>query len=222
MPSAIISFSDNRTDVDRLIEIHTSIGGSGRGRRWNLEVLHKAAIVLTCSIWEAFVEDLIKEAVNHIAQQLTNPDDLPKHLKQQIAKKIRADQNELSPWSLAGAGWQNVLRSNATQLVGAVAGRLNTPKSPQIKELFDKSLGIADVTASWRRRRMTPSQAATKLDGFITLRGAIAHRGQGASAVTKIQADDFISLVSELVRFTDGTVRDHVQSVTGQPMPLVP
>jgi hypothetical protein len=88
MPSAIVSFSDNRTDVDRLIEIHKSIGGSGRGRRWNLEVLHKAAIVLTCSIWEAFVEDLINEAVGHIAQHLSTPDKLPKHLKQQIAKQI--------------------------------------------------------------------------------------------------------------------------------------
>jgi hypothetical protein len=220
MPSAIVSFSDNRMDVDRLIEIHTSIGGSGRGRRWNLEVLHKAAIVLTCSIWEAFVEDLIDEAASHIARHVQNPDNLPKHLKQQIARKIRADQNELSPWSLAGAGWQNVLRSNAKQLIGAVAGKLNTPKSPQLTELFDKSLGMADVTASWRRRRMTPAQAASKLDAFITLRGAIAHRGQGASAVTKVQADDFITLVSELVTLTDGAVRDHVQSVTGQPMPL--
>jgi hypothetical protein len=148
MPSAIVSFSDNRMDVDRLIEIHASIGGSGRGRRWNLEVLHKAAIVLTCSIWEAFVEDLVVEAASHMARHLQNPDDLPTHLRQQIARRIRADQNELSPWSLAGAGWQSVLRSNATQLIGAVAGKLNTPKSPQLRELFDKSLGIADITAS--------------------------------------------------------------------------
>jgi alpha-beta hydrolase superfamily lysophospholipase len=68
---------------------------------------------------------------------------------------------------------------------------------------------------------MTPAQAAAKLDAFITLRGAIAHRGQGASAVTKVHADDFINLVSELVTLTDDAVRNHVQSVAGQPMPLV-
>lgn len=220
MPSAIISFSDNRADVDRLLEIHQSIGGSAPGRRWGLEVLHKAAVVLTCSIWEAFVEDLIQEAVAHLAQHLNAPDRLPNHLKQQISKQIKADPHDLSPWRLAGSGWQQVIRANAVAVVSAATGRLNTPKSPQLKELFERSLGITDITSTWKRRKLSVAQATAKLDGFITLRGAIAHRGQAASSVTKVQAEEFISLVTELVRFTDDAVRAHVKALTGIEMPL--
>jgi len=177
---------------------------------------------LTCSIWEAFIEDLINEAIDHIANHLTTPDKLPKHLKQQIARKIKEDLNELSPWELAGTGWQKVLRSNAIALVAATTGRLNTPKSPQLKDLFSRTLGISDITLYWKRRRLSPVLAATKLDAFIALRGAIAHRGQAANTVTKVHADDFISLVTELVRFTDDAVRTHVLSITGTAMPVVP
>lgn len=144
MPSAIISFSDNRSDVDDLIKIHRSIGGSGPGRRWNLGVLHKAAIVLTCSIWEAFVEDLIIEAVGHIAQHLTPPDKLPKHLKQQIAKRIKADVNQLSPWDLAGSGWQDVIRRNAFNLVGTATG------PPEHAEIAAAKRAIRQLTGHHR------------------------------------------------------------------------
>lgn len=218
MVSALASFNQNKSDVDRLMEIHATIGGEGPGRKWNVEVLHKAAIVLTCAVWEAFAEDLILEAIEHIAKHLASPDKLPIHLKKQIAKQIKSDLHDLSPWQLAGNGWQGVVRDNATTLVGAVAGRLNTPKSEQLKDLYKRSLGMPDITSSWIRRKLTPEQACKRLDEFITLRGAIAHRGQDANSVTKAKAEGFLALVSELVGFTDQAVRAHAYSLTGKRM----
>jgi hypothetical protein len=66
MPStARATFEANRQDVDRLMQLHTTEGGDEPGRRVGLEVLNKSAIVLLCAIWEAYVEDLATEVIDH-------------------------------------------------------------------------------------------------------------------------------------------------------------
>lgn len=221
MQSAIESFLQNRKDVDRLLEIHQDIGGPARGRKWGVEVLNKAAVVLTCAIWEAFIEDLVAEGIEHLATQLKDPQKLPKAVRQVIAKAIKEDKNELSPWTLADKGWQVVLKKNAATIVSATAGKLNTPKSAQIKGMYSKTLGIDDVTALWTRPKLKAADAATRLDEFITLRGAIAHRGQAASSVTKQKAVEFLALVANLVELTDAGARAHLKALTGYDMPRI-
>lgn len=39
--------------------------GTARGRRFDLEVLNKSAIVLITSYWEAYCEDIAAEALDH-------------------------------------------------------------------------------------------------------------------------------------------------------------
>ena len=41
-----------------MIEIHVLLGGSGQGRKYQLEVLNKSAVVLITAIWEAYCEDI--------------------------------------------------------------------------------------------------------------------------------------------------------------------
>lgn len=55
--NAILAFDESRKDIDRLLEIHQRLGGKGKGRRHQLEVLNKSAIVLISAIWEAYCED---------------------------------------------------------------------------------------------------------------------------------------------------------------------
>lgn len=75
-------------DVERLMELHAQIGGEDPGRRVGLEVLNKSAIVLMCAIWEACVEDLVTEVVEHYITELKNPKKLPKQLREQVAKEL--------------------------------------------------------------------------------------------------------------------------------------
>jgi hypothetical protein len=50
MPSkAKVALDENLGDVERLLELHQEKGGGARGRRYGLEVLNKAAIVLITS-----------------------------------------------------------------------------------------------------------------------------------------------------------------------------
>jgi hypothetical protein len=93
--------------VQRLIDIHKTIGGTGPGRRRNLESLNKSAIVLTCAFWEAFVEDLASESLRHLAEHAESPSMLPLDLRKSVVKAILRNQknkNELAPWDLAGDG----------------------------------------------------------------------------------------------------------------------
>lgn len=67
MPSkARTSLAENLNDIDKLLELHASEGGAARGRRYDLEVLNKSAIVLISSYWEAYCEDLAEETLEHI------------------------------------------------------------------------------------------------------------------------------------------------------------
>ena len=62
---------------------------------------------------------------------------------------------------------------------------------------------------------MTVRRARAKLDKYVTLRGAIAHRGTAAASVTKFQVTDYFDFIKRLAAKTGGAVNSHVASVTG-------
>ena len=63
---------------------------------------------------------------------------------------------------------------------------------------------------------MTPQKAAEKLNKFIELHGAIAHRGAFAEPVAKVQVTDYFDLVKRLADGTDNQVISHVTKVSGK------
>ena len=59
MPSkARAAFDKNAADIEKLLSLQEQQGGTSRGRRYNLEVLNKSAIVLITAFWEAYCEEL--------------------------------------------------------------------------------------------------------------------------------------------------------------------
>lgn len=78
---ALILLKENIREIDRLMEIHTTEGGGGPGRKHRLEVVNKAAVVLTTAFWEAFCEDAASEATDHVLAHITSPNDLPEYLR---------------------------------------------------------------------------------------------------------------------------------------------
>lgn len=212
------AFDQNIKDVERLLEIHSDVGGDVQGRRFGLEVLNKSAIVLITAIWEAYCEDLAAEALNHLVANVAAGSQLPKELKKKIAADIKTDQNELAMWDLADAGWKARATARLASLMAERNRRLNTPKSDQIDELFTVAIGLSSVSSAWRWKKMSVAQARTKLDSFVELRGAIAHRGATASSVKKVQVTGYLKHVKRLVGKTGGKVNTHVKSSTGTPL----
>lgn len=216
MPSkARQAFDRSAGDVERLLEIHEDLGGDARGRRYRLEVLNKSAIVLITAIWEAYCEDIAAEALDHLVNHVPNASALPKELKKRIAKEIKSDLNEIAMWDLADAGWKTKVKARLAALTEERNRKLNTPKSDSIDELFREAIGLPTVSDAWSWTRMTPDTAKKKLDEYVTLRGAIAHRGKGARSCKKAQVEDYFDHVKRLVAKTGGKVNRFVHGVTG-------
>lgn len=177
MPSsASARFEENCHDVERLLKIHKDLTGDARGRKWNVEVLNKSAIVLTCAFWEAYIEDVVDEALGFLTSNVTDAGKLPVDIRKVVAKAVKDDKNELSPWSLAGDGWRAVLGANLAKAKAKYLGNWNSPKTVNVRSLFSDALGLADLPAEWKRAYLTAAESARRLDEFVALRGAIAHR----------------------------------------------
>jgi len=64
MPShALTGLTDRLTDIDQLARAHAAVGGSQRGRRWDVQALNRAQLVLLCAHFEGYLEDLMAEAI---------------------------------------------------------------------------------------------------------------------------------------------------------------
>lgn len=207
------AFEKNCEEIDRLLEIHGDITPEGRGRKWKVEALHKSAIVLLTAFWEAFCEDLAAEGLRHLVEH-GNAENLPKHLRRLVANELKEDQDQLAIWQLADEGWRTVLTKRLAQMQEKRNRALNTPKTAKINELFTNALGVQDVAQSWSWRNMTAERAQSKLDGFITLRGDVAHRGSSSKSVTKKSVKDYRSHAKQLVERTEQRVAEALLDAT--------
>jgi len=220
MPSkARKAFDKNASDIKKLLELHEKQGGSSRGRRYGLAVLNKSAIVLITSFWEAYCEDIAAEGLEHIVKHAKDASVLPKELKKQIAKELNEDVHDLSVWRLSDDGWREVLKSRLDKLREERNRYLNTPKSTNIDDLFFKALGISKISQTWKwATKMNASRARVKLDKYVRLRGAIAHRGAALESVKKADVTDYFEFIKRLAAKTGGKVNSHVKDLTGKPL----
>lgn len=220
MPSkAWQSFEKNATDIERLLELHAQVGGNAPGRRYNLEVLNKSAIVLITAFWEAYCEDVAAEGLAHIVKHAKSAEVLPLELRKQIAKDLKGDQNEIGVWKIADDGWRQHLTDRFSELKDQRDRRLNTPKTANIDQLFRSAVGIKNISGVWHRpRRMSVKRAREKLDKYVELRGSIAHRGRSGTSVKKAQVVDYFDFVRSIASKTGGAVNKHVKAVTGRPL----
>jgi len=216
------AFRDNSKDVERLLKIarHNADGPDTD------QAVNKAAIVLITAFWEAYCEDIAAEGLEHVVVHANDFEQLPKKLRQDLARELKEDKNELAVWDLAGDGWRDALTARLEAYTKSRNRLFNTPKPSQIDELFEKALGIPRMSDAWKVRRprhspeelMTADEARTQLTEFVELRGAIAHRGYADADVQHIQVRDYFELVGRIVGVTGGRVNTQVENVTGVPL----
>ena len=210
MATPFKNLRDNMKDVIRLLEIHERIGGQQRGRRYGMEVLNKSAVVLACANWESFIEDVAKQAMNHVIDNADNWKRLPKLVTQEIAKRLKNDKHELSVWNLAGLGWKKVVRDYRDQVIREELRPFNTPRTSNIDKLFEKLLGIADIRKSWCWQKMSRRKASEYLDEFVRRRGTIAHKGSLDQSVTKAYVEQRVLFLLRLAVKTSNSLWEEV------------
>jgi len=174
---------------------------SGRASRQS-EVLKRAAVILSVTAWESFIEDSLRDRASAAINTAARPMDL-----QSLFNSVAHDWLERTPkppgladWT--GDGWKTLLRNKLESDILT----LNTPNSQHVRVLSKRYLG-EDITTRWRWEGTTPAQAARRLDSLMRLRGDVAHHGREAfkraAAITRKQAVQAISLVERLVESTE-------------------
>lgn len=214
--TALENFAEHEKEVDRLIEIHGLIAGTGPGYKANVQVLHKAAFVMLTAFWEGYCEDLAEEGLEHLLAHSADASSLPKDLKKLIAKELKDDPDQIAVWSLSDAGWRAVIRTRMTRMTEERNRRLNTPKTKQINELFASTLGMSSLSKHWTWQGMPHERAAERLDEYVSLRGAIAHRGDvDDQDLRKGHVQKYRKHVAGLARTTHSAVAEFVEAATG-------
>jgi hypothetical protein len=209
-------FDRNCADIERLLDLDASITGDP-ARRHQRSVLNRSAIVLLCAFWEAYCEDVVADGVEHLLVHASDHTALPKFLQKQLASELKSDTHELAVWRLAGDGWRQELTKRTAALQDARNRRLNTPKTTQVVELFRDGIGLEDISKHWVWQDMKTVDVPGQLDTFVTLRGAIAHRGR-VSGVKREHVIEWLSFIRKLVTLTGAAVNVHVRDVTGHAM----
>ena len=202
---------DKGEDIDYFVSLHESETGTERGRRYGVEPLNRAMIVFICASWDAYCNDVIRDAAEILSERLDRPNDLPKPLAKAFANWVKSQKHDLKVFDLVGDGWRKLYRDFVDEKLEG----FNTPKPSKLIDLFNKTLDIEDVTANWRWQKCNVEKARTRLDRFVTLRGEIAHRMRADAKVGKKDGRTFHNHVGLLAGKTDATVREHLITVTG-------
>lgn len=213
-PTARERFDTGLKDVRRLLEIHEKMGGTNPGKRHGLEPLNQSAIVLLTAVWEGFVEDLAREALERLIDGIADPQGLPERLKKKVAEELKEEKHELAIWRLAGDDWKELLRCRLPDYAKQRALNLNTPDACRVQTLFARTLGLENITDAWHWQKMSRDQAQEKLDDLIKLRGDIAHGGDPKGPVHKNRVEGFIKHLCKLVEKSESCVDEYVRGAT--------
>jgi len=206
------AFNENIREVDRLWKIHKQITTKGPGRKYDVQILHKSAIVLLVACWEAFVEDLAEQALTEMINGAKDHSVFPRS----VLERVASTNSGMASWKLAGDGWKRVLRGNLEGVLKSTTGKLNTPRTAQTNDLFKKTIGLENISKSWYWPGRSISQAEGALDLLVTLRGSIAHRVTTASSVTLKHVKDSRGLINRIAVKSHNRTCDYLKERIGK------
>lgn len=227
MPSVItwahVSFNQNWKTVGNLLSL-TERRSSDRRTHEQRAAINQAGLLFCVTAWEAYIEDLAREASDFVAGNLETFQDLPKNVRSTMVKSIiphdypsKPNGNSSSgfyPADLADDRWRDVYRKlvhRATE-----GSNFNTPNSRNTQQLFLTWLGL-DVTKSWSWQNFASPAAANRLDEMIRLRGSIIHTGDKPDGINRAWIRFYGETnVKRLVAATDQAVLDHVNRMCGK------
>lgn len=204
MPSnAFGEYLDNLRDVHRLVLLHASLNGSGRGRR-GLGHLTRGGILLLCAAWERYTESVIVESATYLQQHLPNRVSMPVNVAQKILNHANSNNNAWTATQANGPTWGVIYLDYIRRQTDA----LNTPKYENLKNLFHNCIGVPDVATLWS----SPSQEITD---FVALRGEVAHRGSSSTYVTIATLKVLEPSIKTFATETDNEVARHLKALSG-------
>ena len=203
MPSkAYGKFQKNLETVQRLNESFDTLrearNSKGRGA---FDHITRSAVVFLVSAFEVYCEDVLCEGVDLSIKFAGDAVNLPHSVKKNINAYVRNENNHVPPIGLCDEGWRQIY----TNIVRVQAGHLNSPKVKNLKELFDKHLGISNTAVD-----TVPN--INQLDGIIEFRGEIVHQVKTTTYVHIEDVTKHLNTINEIVIGIDMLIREHIKN----------
>ena len=143
------------------------------------EVLKRAALIMTLTAWETYIEAW---------------------LKNQIAKKLTALKGSFASACGSIKGIQKKFTESLNQL--------NNPNSHKVRQLSQEFLQL-DITEHWLWNNFDKPAVCTQLNKYLALRGEVVHQGRNNAdpkvphLVKRDEVEKAIKFFKELVKVTD-------------------
>lgn len=208
--AARVAFHDNSDDIRSLWSLYQAAKNSRAVQR-HIGPANKGTYLLIAALWETYCEDVLLETTTELVAGVREPESLPAAVRRAIARDLKEDRHEFSPWQLAGDGWRDVAERRARRLCEEIV--FNSPKPDNVDELFRRTLGIANVTQCWTTERVADPRTALK--EHLERRGELAHRA-ASTEITKQQVSGFYQLVRDLTQSMDAHLGAFLFTVTGE------
>lgn len=198
------TFDASVSDVREILDVYDRRPKrSDSWRHVDGEALLRAAVILTATAWETFIEDTLTGEFAERIDAARDPQEVASTFNYCAQRWLEGKPQSptLADWT--GDGWKAKLRLQCEAEVGGISN----PSAKRTREAFERFLNHKNVTASWRWRGVSPQRACKMLDDLLEHRGALAHRGrpmfQKRSSVTRRDAQRYLDLVCQLVRCTE-------------------
>ncbi len=94
-------------------------------------------------------------------------------------------------------------------------GRFNTPSAPNVANLLNRCLGLANVRTFWTWRNCGPMQAEALLNDALELRHEIAHGVHPRPVIHNSYSKRLAGFIRHIARSTDDAVRRHLTNTLG-------
>jgi len=193
--------------VKQLLDI-----SSKQEKKSDAEVVQYSAVVFLIAIWQDFLTYLIEDAFNNMVEHSTDPFQIPSKVLTLASKDLRENKNELLVWKLAGSGWKDVLSKYFKNSIES----FNTPSYNRIDILFERSIGIKDISKNWKWHGMTSEKSKIKLDQLLSIRHEISHKGRTKYLIDKKRLEEYIHFIHRLAVCTNNSVAVYFKKTTGE------
>jgi hypothetical protein len=201
--------------VDALAGIHKAISGGGVGRpKQDLEVLNRSMLILAVGMWEAYFEDVVRDASEFMVKAARKPDDLPESLRRKVACQvrdiIRTDSEVLRVYELCGDGY----KAKCREWIGRALEQFNTPDCEGVEQMLLDVLGMrVDLKkVTWQGMK----SAGDRLDEVLQRRHEIAHKGRANAAQWKMTVSNDRTFLESLAKQLDRMIADYVEKRCGK------
>ena len=216
---ARFKFDRNLKDVEKLLDMYEASEQlfriDGKEIPEGYDIALKSSLVLLVTCWEAYIEDIVTEAIEHLSEHLDDPSKLPELHKEYLVKHLQS-KGKKSYWELAGDGWKNVIADNLKKTKGQRDFNFKSPKSEETTAFIKNNLGIENISSIWRFNDKTAEENSQILDKLVEKRGMIAHRLTLDNPVSIEAIKSAIKFYKNLAKRTGGKIHEAMRETTGK------